>query len=51
MPLRDQAQPAVEDWVALNDAEARWLDWALAEIGLASEAELLRVESGSTSGP
>jgi hypothetical protein len=24
MPLRDQARPVVEDWVALHDAEARW---------------------------
>jgi len=45
VPLRDQARPAVGDWVALHRGEARWLEWALTAANLPREAELLSTQT------
>jgi hypothetical protein len=42
MPLREEARPAVADWLALHEREAGWLEWALAALDLPSEAKLFR---------
>ncbi len=41
VPLDRAAEPSADDWAALADAEADWLDWALTREGLPSLAEVL----------
>jgi hypothetical protein len=41
VPLHGNAAESAKDWVALADAEADWLDWALARQGLPPLTEIL----------
>lgn len=41
VPLLGDATDSANDWVALADAEADWLDWALGRQGLPALAKIL----------
>jgi hypothetical protein len=40
MPFSKEGHEQVDEWLQLVDAERDWLDWALAEVGLGTAAEI-----------